>query len=129
MATIPATHADLIEKNQILIMATNGTGGYPQVSAMWFLQENGVLRVSLNNTRQKTKNVLNDHKVSLFFVDPENPNRTLEIRALASTEPDPDYAFANKVGTKYGANLRDMDRPGESRVAVSFEPVKVNTWG
>jgi PPOX class probable F420-dependent enzyme len=127
--TIPATHADLIEKSQILIMATNGADGYPQVTAMWFLQEDDAVRVSLNNTRQKTKNVLNDRKVSLFFIDPVNPYRTLEIRAIASTEPDPDYAFADKVGAKYGANLRDMDRPGESRVVVSFEPVKVNTFG
>lgn len=129
MVSIPASHADLIDKNQILIMATNGPDGFPQVTAMWFLREGEALRVSLNNTRQKTKNVLNDQKVSLFFVDPDSPYRTLEIRAIASVEPDPDYAFADKIGAKYGANLRENDRPGESRVVVSFEPVKVNTFG
>lgn len=129
LVSIPASHADLIDKNQILIMATNGPDGFPQVTAMWFLREGESLRVSLNNTRQKTKNVLNDQKVSLFFVDPDSPYRTLEIRAIASVEPDPDYVFADKIGAKYGANLRENDRPGESRVVVSFEPVKVNTFG
>ncbi len=129
MATVPASHADLIEKNQILIMATNGPNGFPQVTAMWFLHQDGMLRVSLNDTRQKTRNLLNDQKVSLFFVDPENPYRTLEIRAIASVDPDPDYVFAAEIGAKYSANLREMDPPGESRVVVTFDPVKVNTFG
>jgi PPOX class probable F420-dependent enzyme len=129
MATVPASHADLIEKNQILIMATNGPNGFPQVTAMWFLHQDGMLRVSLNDTRQKTRNLLNDQKVSLFFVDPENPYRTLEIRAIASVDPDPDYVFAAEIGAKYSANLPEMDPPGESRVVVTFDPVKVNTFG
>ena len=129
MATVPASHADLIEKNQILIMATNGPNGFPQVTAMWFLHQDSMLRVSLNDTRQKTRNLLNDQKVSLFFVDPENPYRTLEIRAIASVDPDPDYVFAAEIGAKYSANLREMDPPGELRVVVTFDPVKVNTFG
>jgi PPOX class probable F420-dependent enzyme len=130
VAIIPESHADLIDKNQILTLATNGTNGFPQVTAMWFLNDNGTLRTSLNTARQKTINLTKDPKVTVFFVDPENPYRTLEIRANASTEPDPDYVFAGKLGAKYGgANLRERDQPGESRVVVTFEPVKVNTFG
>ena len=41
--------------------------------------------------------------------------------------PDPDYAFADKIGKKYGGvDLRRMDRPGQSRVVVTLHPVKVN---
>jgi|SRR5215207_2421582 len=130
MTSIPAPHADLIEKSQILVLGTNGADGFPQVTALWFLVEDGTIRVSLNTARQKTKNLSRDPKVTLFFVDPENPYRTLEIRALATVTPDPDYEFADKVGAKYdGANLREMDAPGQSRVVVSFAPVKVNTFG
>jgi hypothetical protein len=43
--------------------------------------------------------------------------------------PDPDYAFADRVGAKYGANLRENDRPGETRVVIRFIPVKTNTFG
>jgi len=130
MAIIPETHADLIEKNQILILGTNGADGFPQITALWFLVEDGIVKASLNTARQKTKNLIRDSHVTLFFVDPENPYRTLEIRANATVTPDPDYAFADKVGAKYGGNdLRQMDGPGQSRVAVAFEPVKVNTFG
>lgn len=129
VASIPASHADIIDKNQILILSTNNSSGYPQTTALWFLNEGGTIRASLNSSRQKTKNLTADPKVTLFFVDPENPYRTLEIRANASVEADPDYAFADKVGAKYNANMRQMDQPGESRVVVTFEPVKVNTFG
>ena len=130
MTSIPESHADLIEKSQILTMATNGADGYPQVTAMWFLNDNGTIKVSLNTSRQKVKNMRRDPRVTLFFVDPENPYRTLEIRANATMEDDPDYAFADTIGAKYGgANLREMDKPGESRLIVTFEPVKVNTFG
>lgn len=130
MADIPASHADLLENSQIVILGTNGADGFPQITAIGFVVEDGVVKTSLNTTRQKTKNLTRDPKVSLFFVDPASPYRTLEIRANASSEPDPDYVFADKVGAKYGgADLREMDRPGESRVVVSFEPVKVNVFG
>jgi PPOX class probable F420-dependent enzyme len=130
MTTIPESHASLIDTNQILILGTNGGDGFPQITALWFLVEDGKIKVSLTTARQKTKNMVRDPNVTLFFVDPENPNRTLEIRAIATVMPDPDYEFADMVGAKYGgANLREMDAPGQSRVVVSFEPVKANTFG
>jgi hypothetical protein len=67
---------------------------------------------------------------TLFFMDPANPYRTLEIRTRAEIEPDPDYVFADRIGAKYGgADVRTMDQPGETRVVVTFVPVKVNTFG
>ena len=44
-----------------------------------------------------------------------------------SVSPDDDYAFADKVGAKYGGiDLRTIDQPGESRVVVTIEPVRIN---
>jgi hypothetical protein len=44
-------------------------------------------------------------------------------------EPDDDYTFADKLGAKYGANLRERDQPGETRVKVTLPLTKVVTWG
>ena len=53
--------------------------------------------------------------------------RTLEIRARAEVAPDADYAFADRLGQKYGGvDLRRMDRPSQGRVVVTLRPVKVN---
>ena len=130
MNTIPASHQDIIERSQIVILATLNLGGAPQVTAMWFLCEDGNLKISLNTERQKVKNLLRDSRISAFFVDPENPYRTLEIRGTAHVEPDSEYTLADRVGAKYGgANLREMDQPGESRVAVTVVPEKILTFG
>lgn len=131
MPEIPSSHGDLLQTNQIVTLATTGADGFPQVTAVWFLAEpDGTVKLSLNTARQKTRNLQRHPDATLFFVDPANPYRTLEVRARANVSPDPDYAFADRVGAKYGgADLRESDRPGESRVVVTFTPVKVNTFG
>jgi PPOX class probable F420-dependent enzyme len=131
MVDIPASHRDLLENNQVVMLGTLGPEGYPQVTATWYLvDDDGTVRMSLNTARQKVKNLQHHPEASLFFLDLANPYRTLEIRARATIEPDPDYAFADRLGARYsGANLREMDQPGEHRVVISFEPVKVNTFG
>jgi len=127
---IPETYRDLLSARPAVTLATIGPDGFPQVTAVWFLvEDDGTVRMSLNTTRQKVKNLRRHPEASLFFIDPSNPYRTLEIRARAHMEPDPDYAFADRVGAKYGADLRKNDRPGESRVAVTFTPTKVNPHG
>jgi len=131
LPAIPESHRDLLDNNQVAIVATVGPDGVPQVTASWFVaEEDGTVRMSLNTTRQKVKNLMRRPESTLFFIDPANPYRTLEIRARAEIEPDPDYAFADRVGAKYGgADVRTMDQPGETRVVITFVPVKVNTFG
>lgn len=129
MATFPESHQDLLEAD-VATLSTNGPDGYPQVTALWFLFDEDTIKMSLATTRQKVKNLQADSKCTFFVLDTDNPYRTLEVRARAEIEPDPDYAFADKLGAKYGdVDLREMDGPGVTRVVVSLEPVKVNTYG
>jgi PPOX class probable F420-dependent enzyme len=130
MITFPESHQDLLKAN-VAMLATIGHDGYPQVSALWFLfDDDGTLKLSLNTTRQKVKNLQAHPECTLFILDTANPYRTLETRARAVITPDPDYTFAKKLGAKYGgADLRTNDRPGEMRVVVALQPIKVNTWG
>jgi PPOX class probable F420-dependent enzyme len=105
------------------MLATVGRDGYPQVTALWFLydDENGLVKLSLNTARQKTKNLQSHPECTLFILDRANPMRTLEIRATAMISPDNDCPFAIKLGRRYGnIDLRVMDQPGEPRVGVTF---------
>lgn len=130
MTAFPESHQDLL-KADVAMLATIGHDGFPQVTALWFLfDEDGTLKLSLNTTRQKVKNLQANPACTFFILDPANPYRTLEVRAHAEITPDAEYAFARKLGAKYGgADLSANDRPGETRVVVSLQPVKVNTWG
>ena len=130
MPEIPASHRDLVESGRFAALATLGPDGFPQVTAVGFLLEDGAIKLSLNTTRQKTRNLRRHPEATLFFADPANPYRTLEVRARAVVEPDPDYAFADRLGAKYGGtDLRNMDRGGGERMVTTFAPVRVNTFG
>ena len=126
MAMVPDSHRDLLDA-PVATLATVGVDGRPQLSAVWFLADGNSVRLSLNTSRQKTKNLSNNHAATLFILDTANPARYLELRGDATVSSDDDYVFADQVGAKYGGvDLRNMDRPGESRVVVTIEPVRVN---
>lgn len=125
MPAIPASHRDLLD-GQFATLATVGPDGRPQLSEVWFLAEDDVIGLSLNTTRQKTKNLLANPSANLFLLDLAVPYRYLEIRGDAEISADDDYSFADRLGAKYDANLRDRDLPGQSRVKVIIRPVRVN---
>lgn len=130
MTSIPETHRDLLENNQIVMLATIGPHGEPQVTALWFLYEDGKVKMSINEYRQKLKNLRRDPRASALFVDPANPYKTLEIRGTVEIEPDSEYVFASRVGAKYGGtDMREMDKPGEMRSMVTLISEKVHTFG
>jgi hypothetical protein len=92
--------------------------------------DDDTIKLSLNTTRQKVKNLQAHPECTFFILDTANPYRTLEVRARAQIEPDMDYVFAKKFGAKYGGvDLSKNDRLGETRVVVSLQPIKVNIWG
>jgi PPOX class probable F420-dependent enzyme len=124
--SIPSTHTDLLDA-PVATLGTIAPDGRPQLSAVWFLNDDGVVKISLNVARQKTKNLTANSAANLFILDTANPARYLELRGDATLEPDNDYAFADRVGAKYGGvNLRDMDGPDGKRVVVTITPVRVN---
>ncbi len=123
---IPESHRDLLDA-PVATLATLGPDGRPQLSAVWFLADDEGIRVSLNSTRQKTRNLEANPVVNLFVLDPADPMRYLEVRGDASLALDADYAFADQVGAKYGGvDLRQMDGEGETRVVVTIHPTRVN---
>lgn len=125
MPSIPDSHRALLD-SQFTTLATIGPDGRPQVSEVWFLAEGDTVAMSLNTTRQKTKNLMKRPACSVFLLDIPNPYRYLEIRGDAEVTPDDDYEFADRVGAKYGADLRAHDGPGDRRVVVRVHPTRVN---
>ena len=126
---IPESHKDLLSA-QVGVLGTVGASGRPQLSATWFLADGETVKISLNTTRQKVKNLQANPKVSFMIIDPASPYRYVELRGDAEISTDEDYAFADQLGAKYGgADLRDRDKPGETRVVVAIKPARIVTWG
>ena len=125
MTDFPDSHRDLLD-SEVATLATIDPNGYPQLSEVWFLFD-GEVKISLNTARLKTRNLKARPECSLFILDLANPYRYLEVRGRARIEPDEGYAFAAKVGAKYGGvEFWKMDQPGQLRTVVTIEPV--NVW-
>jgi PPOX class probable F420-dependent enzyme len=123
---VPKEHREVLDA-PYAVLTTLGRDGYPQSTMVSFLAEDGVIKLSLNTTRQKTRNLMAQPRATLLIPDPASPYRTLEIRGDIEIIPDDDYRFAGHVGRKYGGtDFRYADRPGESRVGVVLRPVRIN---
>jgi PPOX class probable F420-dependent enzyme len=125
MPDIPDSHRDLLETDTA-VLATIGADGRPQLSAVWFLADGDQIKLSLHKSRQKVKNLSANPAANVFILDRSAPTRYLEIRGDVELSDDPEYAFAERVGQKYGADLRSFDGDHPGRVVVTLRPVRVN---
>jgi len=127
MTTFPDAYKDLLDA-PVAQLATVSRDGYPQLTSTWFIFDEGEIKLSLNDARVKTKNMVRDPKVSFLIPDPQNPYRYVAMRAEATVSDDADGTLVDKMNAKYNANVRDHDQPGERRVAVTLKPISVFTW-
>lgn len=127
MTTFPDSHKDLLDA-PIAQLATIGRDDYPQLTSVWFIFDSGELKLSLNATRLKTRNIAQNPRVSLLIQDPQNPYRYLTIRGNATISQDTGGEVMALTNAKYDANVQDNDNPGDERVTVTIEPVKVYAW-
>ena len=124
MTNFPESHSDLLD-TPVASLATIGRDGIPQVTAVWFVHDNGDLQLSLNSNRLKTKNLQARPECSLMILDTANPYRYLEVRGHARIEPDSADVVVGKVNSKYSADVRAWDGPDDQRMAVTIEPSNV----
>jgi PPOX class probable F420-dependent enzyme len=124
MIDVPESHQDLLQSS-VASLATIGPDGRPQLTEVWFLYEDGSIALSLNSSRQKTKNLMARPHCSLLILDLAIPQRYVEIRGDVEVTPD-DGSFVEKVGKKYSVDMSGWDQPGEQRVVVRIVPQKIN---
>jgi PPOX class probable F420-dependent enzyme len=130
MATIPASHADLLTtKPAFAHLATVNVDGSPQVTPVWIDYDGTNVIVNTARGRVKAKNVAREPRVALSITDPENPYRYLGIRGrvVEITENDGD-AHIDKMAKKYlGKDSYPFRTPGEVRLVVKIAADKVHT--
>jgi PPOX class probable F420-dependent enzyme len=124
MTDFPESHRDLLDA-PVGILSTVGRSGIPQTTAIWFLHDEGELHSWLSDARQKVKNLIERPEFSFFILDTADPQRYLVVRGRAELTPDTDFVFGERLGKKYGADLRGMIREGETRYKITFRPTSV----
>jgi PPOX class probable F420-dependent enzyme len=77
---IPLSHLDLLERPICGVLTTMGADGQPQSSLVWADHDGSCARVNTTLERQKGRNLLENPRLSLLIVDPENTGRFMQIR-------------------------------------------------
>lgn len=131
MATIPASHADLLDAVTVAHVATIGPRGEPQVNPVWFEWDGDHVLFSQTTGRQKYRNLQRDGRVALSIVDPENPYRYLEVRGtVASIDDDEGNAFIDRQAQRYiDQPAYPWHQPGDHRVVVRVRPEHTSQMG
>jgi nitroimidazol reductase NimA-like FMN-containing flavoprotein (pyridoxamine 5'-phosphate oxidase superfamily) len=67
VTTIPESHRDLLDA-QVATLATVEADRTPQLTEVWFVKDDGTVRVSLSSGPQKTHNLQERPQCSLLIV-------------------------------------------------------------
>jgi PPOX class probable F420-dependent enzyme len=123
---LPAAARDLLESTYVGALATLAPDGRPHVTAVWYLLDDGQLKLTVRNDRAKIRNLTAHPVASLLIVDPSDPLHTLEVRGRVSLGRDEGYAFVERIGRKYGnPAVHSADPPGSHRYVVTLDADRV----
>jgi PPOX class probable F420-dependent enzyme len=128
---IPDSHRDILDQPAIAHLASLGPRGEPQTHPVWFLWDDGRLKMSTTTDRQKFANVDRDRRVSVSILDRDNPYRYVEIRGhVVEVEPDPEKQFIDRLAKQYlDADEYPNKDPNADRVVLHLEPEHAATMG
>ena len=116
---IPEEFHPLLQSTALALVSTLGPDGAPQVTPIWFLFDQGSVRFSLVEGRQKLRNLRRDPRLSVVVVDPTRPTHYVELRGTADLTPDPELALERAVALKYAGEHVDVEPPGTPRFAAT----------
>ncbi len=96
MTEIPAVYMDLLrEKKAFAHLATLMPDGSPQNTPVWFDFAGGKVRVNSALGRTKVRNMKMGAKVALSIMDPDNPDRYVQLRGTVTGVRQDDVAAAH----------------------------------
>jgi len=130
--SIPPSHLDLLTRPICGVFTTLGHDGQPQSTVVWVDLDRGCALVNTTLERQKGRNLLDNHKVSLLVVDPGNTSRFIQIRGDAELVTEGAHEHLDALTRKYtnhpayyGHIYPEAQRQRETRVICRIHPRRV----
>jgi PPOX class probable F420-dependent enzyme len=130
--------AEFLARERVANVASNGTDGWPHVTALWFVMRGSDPWSWTYRKSQKVKNLERDPHATLLI---ESGHEYAELKGVmlrtrAHIEYDTERVlgvaeelFGKYQGAEAGDELRDALRPqAAKRVAMRFEVVDIVTW-
>ena len=129
MTEIPEIYLDLLlEKRAFAHLATVMPDGSPQNTPVWFDFTDGKIRVNSALGRTKVRNMKLGAKVALSILDPDNPDRYVQLRGTVTRVRQDDVAAAHidQLAHKYlGLDKNPYAKAGDVRVMFEISVFSV----
>ena len=124
MTEIPDVYMDLLlEKKAFAHLATVMPDGSPQNTPVWFDFAGGKVRVNSALGRTKVRNMKQGAKVALSIMDPDNPDRYVQLRGTVTGVRQDDVAarHIDQLAFKYmGLDKNPYAKAEDVRVMVEI---------
>lgn len=92
----------LLNRPNFAHLATISADGSPKLDPMWIeVIDDTTITMTTSRTSPKTQNILRDPRVGLSVVDMDDPYEEVQLRGIASVEPDVDMVAKDSMSHKY----------------------------
>ncbi|MGH8429403.1 MAG: PPOX class F420-dependent oxidoreductase [Solimonas sp.] len=129
MTEIPDVYLDLLQKKKAFAhLATVMPDGSPQNTPVWFDFTDGKIRVNSALGRTKVRNMQLGAKVALSIMDPDDPDRYVQLRGTVTGMRQDEVAAAHidQLAHKYlGLDKNPYATAGEVRVMFEISVFSV----
>ncbi len=117
----------LLKGKNFANVATTRKDGSPQVSPIWVDFDGKHIILNSEEKRAKVKNLKRDPRVSVSVFDHENPYSYVQIQGrVVEITPEGGAEGIDKMAQKYlGQEKYPWNKPGDVRVSIKIEPLKV----
>lgn len=122
---------NLIRGKNFAYIGTLSEDGSPQVTPVWIDWDGENILFNTEQKRAKTKNLQSDPRVAVCVSNSDNPYQYIEIRGrvIGMTEEGADEHIDKMAKQYLGKDKYPFHKPGDVRVIVKIEPLKVFGMG
>ncbi len=121
-------------------LATLDPAGFPRITPIWFLWEDGIFYMSSGEERRHVHDLARDPRAGLCIAIEEGqtqggsrPYRQIIVRGFAQVQPDVDELWARKLILKYitgqAGVLRAQQGAGKPLTVIALRPERFFTTG
>ncbi len=121
-------------------LATLDPAGFPRITPIWFLWEDGIFYMSSGEERRHVHDLVRDPRAGLCIDIEESqtqggsrPYRQIIARGYAQVQPDADERWARKLILKYitgqAGALRAQQSAGKPLTVIALRPERFLTTG
>jgi nitroimidazol reductase NimA-like FMN-containing flavoprotein (pyridoxamine 5'-phosphate oxidase superfamily) len=121
-------------------LATLDPAGFPRITPIWFLWEDGIFYMSSGQERRHVHDLARDPRAGLCIAFEESqtqggsrPYRQIIVRGYAQVQPDIDERWAHKLILKYitgpAGVLRAQQSAGKPLAVIALRPERFLTTG